>query len=168
MPTTYTAVASAVTTNNTTPSVTFSDIPAAYTDLTLVAFTKPAATPTSFGVFARFNNDSNSAYTRTFYYGWSNTGTQSSPAYASRLEFGSGGTTTANQYSMSILEVMDYTNTNIYKTCISRTTEMTDVTSGQILMWSNTSAINRIDVFATDAGNFASGCTFSLYGIKAA
>lgn len=164
---TYIAIDSATTTNATTPNITFSSIPATYTDLVLVCSTKPAATPTSYGVFARFNNDSGSSYTRTFYYGWSSYGTQSSSAYSTRLEFGSGGTTTANQYSISILDIMNYANSGVFKTCIDRTTEMTDVTSGQVLVWSSTSAINRVDVFATDSGNFASGCTFSLYGIKA-
>jgi hypothetical protein len=169
MPTaTYQGIESAITNNATTPTITFQNIPATFTDLVLVFNAKPATTPTSFGVSVRFNSDSTSAYTRTFYYGYSSYGAQSSASYATRMECGNGGTTTANQFSCGILEIMNYANTAVFKTCIARNTEMTDVTAGQVLLWSNTSAINRVDVFASDAGNFASGCTFGLYGIKAA
>ena len=164
---TYIPIGSTTTVNNTTPVISFTSIPSTYTDLVLVVMTKPASTPVSFGVGARFNSDSSASYTRTFYYGWSSTGTQSSGSYDTRLAFGNGGTTTSNQYSLSILEIYSYASTSVFKTCVARNTELTDVTSGQVLLWSNTSAINTISITATDDGNFASGCTFSLYGIKA-
>jgi hypothetical protein len=65
---------------------------------------------------------------------------------------------------------MNYSNTTTNKTVISRT----NVTSGSfpgtetmVNLWRSTSAINVIELRQSGSGQYLSGTTFTLYGIKA-
>ena len=64
----------------------------------------------------------------------------------------------------NILQVMNYANTNIYKTALARRGEGGFGVDAYVGLWRSTSAINAITVFSP---NSFSG-TLSLYGIKAA
>jgi len=74
----------------------------------------------------------------------------------------------SNTYGVAIFDILEYANTNIYKT--TRSLNGYDANgSGQVAFnsgnWRSTSAINRIDIsFNADA--FATGSSIALYGIK--
>ena len=162
MPSAYFPIAS-VTLTASTASVTFSSIPATYTDLVLVA--DYLSTPSADAMYIRFNGDSAGNYSRTQLYG---TGTASGTNRASNESsipaLYAGTSTRVN----SIIEIMNYANTTTYKTVLYKL----DDTSLNILrgvgIWRKTpEAINTI-LIQNNTNSFTANSTFSLYGIKAA
>jgi hypothetical protein len=169
MPATYEAIAS-TTLGSNTATVTFDSIAATWTDLVLVCTLKR----TSGGevVYVRFNNDTGSNYSSTQLYGTGSSAASTRQSSASNgISFGVSG---PNEFSPHILHVMSYANTNVYKTALTAYAVASPVTNYQAVgrevgLWRSTSAITRIDVREVGAGiSFATGSTFSLYGIKAA
>jgi hypothetical protein len=74
----------------------------------------------------------------------------------------------ANTYACAIIDILDYTNTNKYKTV--RFINGVDMNGyGRVFfqsgLWRNTSAINRIKI-ANDGGTFAANSRIDLYGIS--
>ena len=74
----------------------------------------------------------------------------------------------ANIYGVGVIDILDYADTNKYKT--ARWLSGFDTNGGGLLRfisgsWRSTSAINRIDINAT-IGNWTSSSSFALYGIK--
>ena len=163
---TYEAIATQ-TLGTTSSSVDFSSIPATFTDLIAVV------NATSDGTFANFNvrvnGDTGSNYSRTRLSG---NGTSATSGRASNqtsffLADVSGISNTGR--SFYIVNFMNYANTTTYKTVLSRTnTNNLNAGDGVELhaqLWRSTSAINEISFLVS---SFASGSTFTLYGIKAA
>jgi len=67
------------------------------------------------------------------------------------------------------VDFMNYSNTTTYKTWLAREGNGTNgYVSALVGLWRNTNAITQIKVLNTGSGNFATGSTFTLYGIKAA
>jgi hypothetical protein len=60
---------------------------------------------------------------------------------------------------------MNYSNTTTYKTIIARGSGASNEVKAQVNLWRSTSAITSITVYA-GGGNFNSGASFTLYGIK--
>lgn len=78
---------------------------------------------------------------------------------------------TADTFAGFVLDILDYKNTNKYKTM--RTLEGIDTNGGGIVMfssslWQSTSAIDRIRIYSKDAVNLSQYSHFALYGIKSA
>lgn len=118
-----------------------------------------------------FNGDT----TGSDYYGH-NLGGDGTSAYASAwagssyssILFASGGIGDNGYFSGGIMDILDYTNTNKYKTM--RMLEGFDQNgSGQVYLnsglWQSTSAITSITITGHNY-NYASGSSFALYGIK--
>jgi hypothetical protein len=63
-----------------------------------------------------------------------------------------------------ITHIMNYSNTTTYKTTVARSNNPARIVDFYINMWRSTSAISTVAF----TGNFATGSSFSLYGIKAA
>jgi hypothetical protein len=81
--------------------------------------------------------------------------------------FGSQGTV-ANTFSASIIDVLDYTNTN--KNKVIRTLTGWDSNGGGLIglnsfLFVNTAAVTSLS-FTPDSGNWAQYSQFALYGIK--
>lgn len=170
MPSTYTPINSTTLTTDTS-SVTFSSIPATYTDLIAVIQSRVAsATIDYFSV--RFNGDTGSNYSFTFM-------AQASNGRFANLTQQIVGWSTSNAQNSSslapiIVQIMDYSNTTTFKTSLSRSgTYSMGRVDVQVNLWRSTSAINSI-AFATwgagtfGANNMRAGTTITLYGIKAA
>ena len=163
MPSTYTPIATSTVTGSSTTNITFSSIPATYTDLVIVVQYKSAGNNY---LMARFNGDTSSNYSRTEMQGLigSTTTNQLSNeayAYVSSLYAPTG------EWALFTLNVSNYANTATFKTMISRGSNKTNGTSAVINSWRSTSAINTILLTPIGTG-FDVGSTFSLYGIKAA
>jgi hypothetical protein len=165
---TYESIA---TTTATTASsaVTFSSIPQTYTDLFLVISIRANSTPTSFGTGIRFNSDTGSNYSRTVVYGSGSSAVSFRDTNQTRM-FYSAGSTTANQFNLIRLNINDYSNTAVYKSVIARNDDVSDVTSISASLWRNTNAITSITItpFDDNSTGFATGSSFTLYGITAA
>lgn len=151
-----------VTLGSSAASVTFSSISSAYTDLILVISGKYTAS-TDASPSLRFNNDSSSNYSAT---GIDGNGSSASSFRLSNQTDAIAGSMSGEQ-SVSIIQVMNYSNTTTYKTTISRGNNPSNRTRAYVSLWRSTAAINRIDVLTSDPNNFAVGTTFSLYGIQA-
>ena len=158
-----------------TPSgadVTFSSIPSTYKHLQIRALARTTRGDASVDtVYFRFNGDTGNNYNVHTLSG-NGGGTPSSAYYsAPTVLWGAFSTPTslsaANMFSVSIIDILDYTNTSKYTT--TRMLGGTDVNGSGSAdffsgLWRNTAAITSIRFFAE--GNFASGSHFALYGIK--
>ena len=158
MPSTYEKIATQ-TLGSATSTVTFSSIPATYTDIVVVC---GVLGNSSTNLKFRCNNDSGSNYSGTYLFGNGSsagsgrvTNQTSALAYASGIVQGS-----------FILHFMNYANTTTNKTVISRGDDASNQTNAWVSLYRSTSALNRIDLLG-DAANFSIGSTFTLYGIKA-
>jgi hypothetical protein len=159
MPKTYEPIATN-TLGTATASVTFSSIPQTYTDLILVA--RPADGLNLGAYVVTFNSDTGTNYSTTRLYGNGTTASSDRQTNQTNITSAWGGSTN-NMYTTHI---MNYSNTTTYKTALTRISENSYV----VLMaglWRNTNAVTTIKV-DTSGNNYASGSTFTLYGIKAA
>jgi hypothetical protein len=165
---TYTPIY-AQTLSSTTSSVTFSNIPTTFTDLVLV-FQGTVATNGQ-SIIVRFNNDTNTNYSRTTLRGSSTTAesVRVSNTTSSWLTYGVGASSTAQ--CSGTMTIQNYSNTTTYKTALTKFGNVSG-SAGQgtecgVNMWRSTSPITSLTISA-QSGNMNSGCTFTLYGIKAA
>jgi hypothetical protein len=82
---------------------------------------------------------------------------------------GTAPSSTTSSYSGLIIDILDYTNTNKYKTIRSLSgfdangSGLVRFSSGS--MYSNTNAVTQFDIVLT-TGNFSTASQFALYGIK--
>lgn len=161
MPATYEPISSTILTSNTS-SITFSNIPQIYTDITLVV--NDINSTGSFDTLVRFNGDSGSNYSRTGLRGNGSTASSYSQTNTSAINLCSDGS--AEYARPAIVNIINYSNTTTNKTVISRANVASQGSNLLAQLWRNTSAINSITILSSST--FASGASFSLYGIKAA
>jgi hypothetical protein len=168
MPITYEPIATN-TLGSAAATVTFSTISGAYTDLVLVTNLK--TTTTSQEVTVKINNDTGSNYSLTNLRG------DGSTAASLRRSSQTVGNiskeispNTAFEF-VSVSTFMNYSNATTYKTWLSRNNRASASnapgTEALVGLWRSTSAITEL-VIGLTGGNFDTGSTFTLYGIKAA
>jgi hypothetical protein len=161
---------SIATTTVSTPvsSVSFSSIPSTYKHLQL-RFLAGSAT-TNQDVFATFNGDSTSAnYSLHYLYG----GGSGAAAGGSTINAGhiSAGfvDTSGTGFGVGIVDILDYADTNKYKTTRTLTGYDANGSGACILysgLWKSTSAITSITLVINNSRNFIQYSSFALYGIK--
>jgi hypothetical protein len=154
-------------------SATFSSIPSNYTHLQIRIMGRTNRAATMDAVQLRFNSDTGTNYVEHGLYG---TGTsQFVGSYASTGATGSytyriaGANATSGIQGVIIVDILDYANTNKYKTL--RSLGGCDLNGGGEIyfnsgLWLNTSAINNIVL--TPIGAFQQYSSIALYGIKGA
>jgi hypothetical protein len=174
---TYTLIGT-TTLTTTTASVTFSSIPATYTDLVIVCNNVLSNRGSSQDIpVVTFNGDTGANYSSTQVDGSSSGGTSTrwTSTNNALMGFISDNNTTANlslNPSFFILNIMDYSNSTTYKTLLSRynsnqsTSSYTRVGSN-VGLWRSTSAINSLSI-ALYYASYLAGSTFRLYGLEAA
>lgn len=166
MAATYTPIASA-TLGADAASVTFSSIPATYTDVVAVVHAISDGTFANFNV--RVNADTGSNYSRTRLSGNGTTATSGRATSQSSFFLADVSGISNTGRSFYIVNFMNYANTTTYKTVLSRTNTVNgnagDGVELHAQLWRSTSAINEISFLVS---NFASGSTFNLYGILGA
>jgi hypothetical protein len=87
---------------------------------------------------------------------------------ANQIGWGTGSSDLANTFSVAVIDILDYANTN--KNKVTRTLAGNDRNgSGDIALFSElfdtTAAINAVNL-SLEIGNFAQYSSFALYGIK--
>jgi len=164
---TYTPIATYTVSGSSTTSFTFSSIPSTYTDLVLIVNAKYSVSDTDF--FIRFNSDSGSNYSITLLYGNGSSAGSHRVANATYIEAGAYGYPGVDWTSTKI-DIQNYSNTNTYKTVLSRADAATGGTRAIAGLWRNTSAISSVTVELLTylSPTFVAGSTFTLYGIQAA
>ena len=159
---TYTQIASTTTSGNAT-SVTFSSIPATYTDLIIIFNGSSSGVS---GDLATFNSDTGSNYSSTFLRG---NGSNATSGRVTSSTYINPGLTFATSQSIYIMQIMNYANTTTYKTAIYRSSSVANdaYVGAAVALWRSTAAINTINFF-TSGTNYVNGSTCSLYGVTAA
>lgn len=148
-----------------TASITFTNIPQGYKHLQIRGI---IANSTGLAGFAMtFNGDTSANY--NWHYMQGNGATTASGATTSATSItGALGTNTANIFGGSVTDILDYANTNKYKT--AKIFHGYDANgSGYIQMnsgsWMSTAAITSITM-TCGSGNFTTYTRLSLYGLK--
>lgn len=165
MPATYEPIATN-TLSTATATVTFSSISGTYTDLVLVVNAK--STSGGVDLSMRFNGDSASNYSKTNLYGDAGGAKSTRQTNQTQGNLNLAGYVTNSFGTYQIAHIMNYTNTTTYKTYLSRAGNVSVGVDGIVGTWFKTpEAITSIALFVS-GDTFASGSTFTLYGIKAA
>ena len=178
---TYDLIAT-VTADGTSNPITFSSIPATYTDLRFVlSVNANQATTGGYSNFSwRYNSNSANNYSATTLTGDGTTASSSIYDSTFGYTFGLiGGTQiTGNTGSPTFItyDIFSYANSSTYKTALFTASYDRNGSGGvqrAVTLWRQTSAITSvtfdIDAFGGVSGRaFKAGSTFTLYGIKAA
>ena len=152
-------------------SVTFSSIPSTYTHLQIRSISRGDVAGTGRQVTKiNFNSDTGSNYASHELYGNGSSAaasalTSSTYAYAG-INPASG--TLASTFGAAVVDILDYANTNKYKT--TRTLDGVDYNGDGVViltsgLWMNTAAVSSITLTHA-TGNFVQYSSFALYGIK--
>jgi hypothetical protein len=166
---TYTPIATQTLGSNQT-SITFNSF-SGYTDLVLIA-SLATTTSGSSTVKVQFNGDTGTNYSITELDGSGSAA--GSGRYTNQT---SGRPTTIPPTgtvgdSTLIFNIMNYSNSTTYKTCLGRGGRTSSSasypgTDAAVTLWRNTNAITSFSIFF-DTGNLLAGSTLTLYGILAA
>ena len=171
--TSYESIATTNITTNTA-SVTFSSIPATFTHLQLRVMGRTDRSGSAFDAFLiKVNNDATTS-NYTYHYilgdGASASAGQENGSYGGAVVYRlPGATAAASIFGATVTDILDYTNTNKYKTL--RSLGGLDLNgSGEIYfgsnLWLNTSAITSLVIVPRTGTNFVQYSQFALYGIK--
>lgn len=158
---TYTLIASE-TLGSAAASVTFSSIPATYTDLMLVF--NGTCTTGVVGLVLRFNSDTSTNYSYTILSG--DGSTASSLRSSNQTTMQVAGMTSSSP-SMMVASIQDYSNATTFKTVLSRQASATLETRAYVGLWRATPAAISTILVSTSTSTFIAGSTFRLYGIEA-
>jgi hypothetical protein len=159
----YESIASASGTGSS-GTISFTSIPSTFTHLQLRVYGGVATTATTSSNLL-FNNDSTAAnYATHFLYG---NGTSAVAGGGTSTQYGIYVNGISSSPSATIIDILDYTNTN--KNKVSRSLNGYDANgSGNVNilsgLWLSTAAINRLDIVASQ--NWGTYSKFALYGIK--
>ena len=174
VPTDFESIATTTVGSGGSSTITFSSIPGTYSHLQIRCIGRGTVAQGEMQIFARFNSDSGSNYSNHLLR------TDGASAFAigsasdnkiSGIVRMSAANATSGIFGGGVIDILDYANTNKYKTL--RSLGGVDANgSGQIYyksgLWMSTSAITSISIGIDDGGNFAQYSHFALYGIKAA
>jgi len=148
--------------------VTFSAISGSYTDLVLIMNVKVTGSPGRIPI-VNFNSDTGSNYSHTYLAGNGTAASSGRVTNDTRIAIDAVTGIDANNFYPVIMNIQNYSNSTTYKTCLVRANEASVVWS-EVALWRNTNAITSITItaFGLINENWASGCSFTLYGIAAA
>jgi hypothetical protein len=163
-------IATTTLANSTTNTVTFSSIPQDYTHLQIRGIGRITQASSDTNIYIRFNSDSGTNYSAHYLYGTgasalSGGGANELVTIPFRV---TGANSTANIFGVGVVDILDYANTNKFKTMRSITGHDQNGAGAAWFFsnnWRSTSAITSI-TFTPDGGNFAQYTSFALYGIK--
>ena len=173
MASTYTLISSQVLASSAS-TVTFSSIPATYTDLVL----RVSARDNDTGAFQQlritFNGDTATNYSYTNLYGTGSSAFSIGPATANfnyiNFQSSDSNGATANSFGSSELYIPSYTvsqNKPVSMFSVSETNATATNMGATAGLWRNTAAITSLTMVpAFTSGNFLTGSSFYLYGIK--
>lgn len=166
MPSTYEPIAT-TTLSSAAASYTFSSIPQTYTDLVLIFNGSNALGNDAYLV--QINGAAGTSYCATYLESDGSTAYSSRWASRADIPVARGASSTAGA-DLVTMNLFNYTNTNMYKSFISRyslastTGQRASLTVGTYMA---TTAITSI-LFKSSGSTMSTGSTLTLYGIKAA
>jgi len=177
-PSSYESIASVTVGSGGSAYVEFSSIPSTYTHLQIRILSRTTQNNVNGeSILLRFNGDTGSNYsdhTLRTYFGVGSGLDASAQTNQGFINIGASVSNSlmSNLYAATIIDILDYGNTNKYKT--TRTLNGYDfngATTGYSYLqytsgnWRNTNAINTIRL-TPDVSNFSQYSSIALYGIK--
>lgn len=178
--TSYESIASVTVGSGGSATVSFSSIPATYTHLQVRLIAKSTETLYNQSDAINFYFNADTTYTNYRSHWLRGNGTSASAGQIQSAGYNiysgtiaSGHSSQASMFGAQIIDILDYANTNKYKTV--RTLDGDDMNnSAEGLvglysgLWMSTSAITGLTFNVTNGANFAQYSQFALYGIKGA
>jgi hypothetical protein len=159
--------------NGSSGTISFTSIPSTYKHLQLRAILRESSGGGSNDTFLglRFNNDTAANYALHYLIG---DGSSASANGVGGWSWGYSAIATqnaagANICGVMVLDILDYANTNKYKTARSLSGNDRNGAGSVTLissLWRDTTAINRVDVYSKDGQSLSSLSSIALYGIK--
>ena len=172
--TAYESIATTTVGGGGAATVSFTSIPATYTHLQIRGISRSTATGTGTEAsLITFNSDATANYSYHTIRGDGSTATATGSASTTFMVFWGSvrAGDTASVFGGSVVDILDYANTNKYKTLRALGGIDTNTTVDYVVLssgnWRSTSAVTGITI-ACGAGNFAQYSQFALYGIKGA
>lgn len=162
-----------VVSNSSTTDVSFTNIPQNYTDLVLVSFVRRTESANLSNLLISPNSAVATGGSTVYLLG--NGSSPSTSRHTSQDAWFTGtipgGTSTANLFGYSTLEIFDYTSSSKFKTALSKTTSDIGGTAGEVAIRAHLlrsqNSITTLTASTFSVSNyFAVGSTFSLYGIR--
>ena len=152
--------------------ITFSSIPATYTDLVFIVQAQSTAAGSNVnGMRCRINGDTGNNYS---YLAVAGDGTDDNSGFETNVDYfipDQIPQTSNPSRNLCIFSVMNYTNTSVYKSILSKG-NTNIITTANIGLWRSTSVVNSVSIsrnfFIDGTSKVKSGSIVSLYGIKAA
>ena len=168
----YDSIATTIVGSGGASSISFTSIPATYTHLQIRMIAKTDRALNRDAVLVTFNSDTTAAYTRHGVYGdGSAVYAEGTSAYTTSMVAyrASGNSSATNIFGAINLDILDYSNTNKFKTM--RSLGGVDFNgSGEVNfysgMYSSTNAVSTITFVPAVGTNFLQYSSFALYGIR--
>ena len=169
MANTYTLISSNVLASSAA-SVTFSSIPATYTDLVLRISARGTRVNTIALLYLRFNGDTGTNYSDTTISGDGATASSTRSTSSALLSVGviPAANATSDTFGSAEIYIPSYTvsqNKSVGSFAVQENNITTAYARAIAALWSNTAAITSIEVLPS-LNDFAAGSSFYLYGIK--
>lgn len=157
---TYTLIAE-TTTTTAANVITFSNIPATYEDL-VFEFTGTLVSGGSVDLPILLNGQyaTNYSYTKLSGNGSAAASSRASNQYTMVIGSASGA-----NISTTTAHIMSYSNPNVFKTVVSRSSDSAAVASAHVGLWRQTSVVTSVGTFL--GTNAAAGTVVRLYGLVA-
>lgn len=163
----YESIATVTVGSGGSSSISFSSIPSTYKHLQIRGIAK--GTVASAALLTGFNGDTASNYNDHYIEGNGSSVVAGYDATSAIIAYGTIAPTAATSvFTATVIDILDYANTNKYKTTRALTgydsngSGYMDLNSG---LWRSTAAISSITLSPT-SGNFAQYTQYALYGIK--
>jgi hypothetical protein len=166
MPATYEPIAT-TTLSSAAATITFSSIAASWTDLRLTWVGTSSVNLVSLRL--RFNADTGTNYSNTGLSGDGSAASSYRNTNSTRIDLPPSGGVSSTIPTFTTVDVFSYagsTNKTVLTTG-SDDRNGSGYATREVALWRSTSAINEITL-SLSSGNFATGTTATLYGIKAA
>jgi hypothetical protein len=149
-------------------TIAFSDIPSTFKHLQLRCLARGSTGTQDAQSVMRLNGDSATNYSYHRIYGDGSAGSDGAAnATAAMAGINSGASSLANTFAVGVVDILDYANTNKFKT-VRTLTGYDQNSQGAVYFWSNswrsTSAVSSITI--TTSANFSQYSSFALYGIR--
>ncbi len=170
----YESIATTTVGSGGSSTITFTSIPSTYQHLQIRYIARDTlGTADVAGLLLRFNSDSGTNYTR--HYLLADGASVYTGGSTSRTSINGGlvlsGGSPASVFAAGVIDILDYDDTNKYKTYRVLSGVDTNGTSPpgyvdfESALWLSTSAVTSITI-TLPSGNYAEYSSFALYGIK--
>lgn len=164
---TYEPIATTTISGSAAQTITFSSIPATYTDLRVILTFKAAILT---NVRMRFNSDTATNYSTTYLTGNGTAAGSSSLTAAAQIRLNGAVNTALGQWELDVIDIFSYAGST-FKSCLVTSAADNNGSGGvgtTVGLWRSTAAINTITLDSAQVNQFDIGTTATLYGIKAA